>query len=237
MKNPSSSGPLSSSVFKKFTMAVSGLALVGFVITHLLGNVLLYLKDGEPFNNYAHKLESFGVLLYAAEIGLLFFFLFHAFSGLKLWWTSRAARPVKYEGQRTKGGPTRWTIGSTRMALSGAFLFAFLVFHVLHFKYGPGMAEGYVAQVPGPGGAVEARDLHRHVAEQFQRPEMVAIYVVAMLFLGMHLRHGIWSAFQSLGLTREHNSGKIYLVGGLLGALLCIGFLFIPIYIYFFNHG
>jgi len=222
---------LSSTVFKKFIMGLTGLALVGFIITHLLGNLLLFKPDPAVFNRYSFTLASFGVGLYVAEIGLVAFILFHAFTGIRLALLARSARPVKYEVFRSKGGESKWGVSSNNMAITGTAILLFIILHVIHFKYGPGIAEGYVTQIDG----IETRDLHRHVIEQFKNPLIVAGYVLAMFFLGNHLRHGIWSAFQSLGLTRENNSKAIYLVGGLLAALFAAGFIVIPIYIYFFG--
>lgn len=222
---------VSSSVFQKFVMGISGLLLVGFVITHLSGNFFLLQKEGSLFNAYAHKLESLGPLLYAAEVGLIVFFLTHAFTGIRLAIRARAAKPMKYVGAQTKGGKSKWGMASNNMAITGSLLFVFLILHVIHFKFGPGMAEGYVTKLSD---GVETRDLHRHVVEQFKNPVMVALYVGVMLALAIHLRHGVWSALQSLGLTRENNSKALYLVGGALGVLIGVGFLFIPIFIYFF---
>src|SRR3954471_22815678 len=108
MINPNSTaqpGGLSS-LAKKFMMAVSGLALVGFVIVHLLGNLSLYKSDGSTFNAYAKGLHDLGALLVAAEIGLLAIFLMHIATGLGLKFGNSAARPVSYRMWRTKGGHT-----------------------------------------------------------------------------------------------------------------------------------
>ena len=226
---------LTSTVFKKFVMAVTGLALIGFVITHLLGNLLLYKQDGTAFNEYAFKLASFGALLYAAEIGLLAFFLFHAFTGIRLTFLARSAKPIRPAMSKSKGGGSHWNLSSTNMAWSGTFLLLFLVLHILHFKFGPGIAEGYSVTLAGAAGTPEARDLQRYVVEQFHNPVIAGAYVISMIILGLHLRHGAWSALQSLGLTREGNSAKIYVIGGMLALLLSVGFLFIPITVYFRN--
>ncbi|RYZ67712.1 MAG: succinate dehydrogenase cytochrome b subunit [Proteobacteria bacterium] len=220
----------SSTVFKKFVMGATGLALLGFVITHLLGNLLLYKKEGMAFNEYAHKLEGFGPLLWAAEIGLLGFFVYHAITGIRLAFLARTAKPKKYAINQSKGGPSKWGVSSNNMAITGTVLLIFVALHVWHFKYGPGLNEGYVTAL---NDGSEARDLQRHVVEQFKNPLIVGLYVFAMLGLGLHLRHGVWSAFQSLGLTRENNTKTIYTVGGALAAILAAGFLFIPVYIYF----
>jgi len=223
---------LFSSVAKKFGMALSGLLLVGFLVTHLSGNLLLYSTDGSLFNTYAEKLASFGYLLYAAEAGLVFLFLFHAVTGIRLAFLKRSAKPNRYAVNQSKGGPSKWGFAANNMAITGALLLIFLILHVKHFKYGPGITEGYVTEL---GGGVQARDLHRYVVEEFKEPKEVFLYTAAMIFLGFHLRHGIWSGLQSLGLTKETNSKAIYIIGGILGLILAIGFLSIPTYIYFFQ--
>ena len=92
------------------------------------------------------------------------------------------------------------------MIVSGVFLLFFIVFHVWQFKYGAGISEGYVATVDGN----EVRDLYRLVAETFRNPLFAGLYMIAMVVLGFHLRHGFWSAFQSLGVVNERNTDCFY---------------------------
>lgn len=223
---------LSSSVAKKFGMAVTGILLVGFLVAHLSGNLLLYSSDGTAFNAYAEKLASFSYLLYAAEVGLVAFVLYHAVTGIRLAIAKKAAKPTKYAVNQSKGGPSKWGFAANNMAITGTLLLIFIILHVKHFKYGPGIGEGYVVELKD---GVQARDLHRYVTEEFKEPKEVILYTAAMIFLGFHLRHGIWSAFQSLGLTKQANSRTIYVVGGIIGILLAAGFISIPAYIYFFQ--
>lgn len=225
--------PLSSSVFKKFGMGLTGLLLVGFLVTHLLGNLLLYSKDATLFNGYADKLDALGPLLYLAEVGLAAFFLYHAFTGIRLALLKRKASPEKYVVSKSKGGGSKWGLSSNNMMITGSVLLVFLVLHIIHMKFGPGLEDGYSASLTANGPPV--RDLHRLAMEEFKRPVIVVLYSVVMILLGLHLRHGIWSGFQSLGLTRDSNTKMIYLVGGALGILLAVGFLTIPAYIYFFH--
>ncbi|MBC7385811.1 MAG: succinate dehydrogenase cytochrome b subunit [Cryobacterium sp.] len=220
----------SSTLGRKFVMAITGLLLVGFLVAHLSGNFLLYQKEGSLFNAYAQKLASFGVLLYAAEVGLVAFFGFHAYNGIRLAFLKQRAKPVKYAVTQSKAGNSKWGLASNNMMVTGSVLLVFIVLHVIHFKYGRGLAEGYAVQVNNE----EARDLHRLVVEEFKKPLITVLYTAVMVMLGFHLRHGIWSAFQTLGLTKENNSNKIYFVGGVLGVFLGFGFLTIPLYIYFF---
>lgn len=230
-KSSKASGAFSSSIFKKFIMAITGLALVGFLITHLLGNLLLYAPEGSVFNAYAHKLASLGYLLYVAEIGLAGFFLYHAVTGIRLAISARISKSKNYLSAKSKGGESKWGWAANNMVITGTILLVFLVLHVWHFKFGPGVAEGYVTQLNGE----EARDLYKYVVEQFKNPLVVSLYVAAMTFLGFHLKHGIWSAFQSLGLAREQTSKKIYWAGMALGVLLAVGFLVIPVYLFLFK--
>ncbi len=212
-------------------MGITGLALVGFIITHLAGNILLYSPNGELFNAYAQKLASYGFLLYIAEAGLAAFFLIHAITGIKLAFGAKAATPTKYAVSRSKGGDSKWGLASNNMAITGTMLLIFLILHVKHFKFGPGVEQGYVTTLAN---GETARDLYRYVREEFKEGKEVFLYSIVMLALGFHLRHGVWSAIQSLGLTRENNTKKIYCLGGLIALLLGTGFLFIPLYIYFF---
>lgn len=213
-------------------MGFTGLALVGFVIGHLAGNLTLYVPGGEVFNRYARGMESLGALLIAVEIGLVLVFLLHVITGIRVKLESKRARPVGYAVARSKGGPSKGSFASRNMILTGMALLAFVIIHVKQFKYGPGVAEGYVTTLDG----AESRDLYRLVVETYQNPWVVAFYVGMMLLLGMHLRHGFWSAFQSLGVAHPRWSPLIYSAAALLAVVLAGGFLIIPIWLYF-NHG
>lgn len=210
-------------------MALTGLALTGFVVTHLAGNLLLYLPQGSAFNVYAHKLESMGPLLYVAEAGLALFFLLHIAMAIWTRSTDRAARPIGYQVQATKGGPSKSTAASRNMIVTGVVLLVFVVLHIKHFKFGPGIEQGYVTDL----GGAQARDLHRWVTESFRNGWVTLSYVGVMILLGAHLRHGFWSAFQSLGVLAPAHSQKIHCLAALIATVLAVGFLGIPIWIYF----
>jgi succinate dehydrogenase / fumarate reductase cytochrome b subunit len=216
------------SVGKKFVMALTGLALTFFVITHLAGNLQLFLPHGDAFNRYAEGLASLGPILYVAEVGLLAFILFHAVSGILLKLDHAAARGgVGYSRFKSKGKPSRHSTSTRSMIITGVILLVFIILHIAQFKFGPGVAEGYVATVDGK----EVRDLHRLVVETFRQPIWAVGYMGVMVLLGLHLRHGFWSAFQSLGLMSPRLSGVISLVGVVLALLLAVGFLGIPLWI------
>ncbi len=228
---------LCSSVFRKLLTAVTGLALVGFVVTHLLGNLTLYANNPTLFNAYAFKLESFGVLLEVAEIGLVALFVLHVVNSIALKKNHLDARPQRYRTWKSKQSCANAVVPSNRsariMAVSGTLLLLFVVFHVWHFKYGPGLNEGYTFDLDG----IMVRDLHRLVVESFTQPLYVIGYVVMMVFLGLHLRHGIWSALHSLGLTSNRTRPALQCGLGALGVLLAVGFLLIPVFIFFSQRG
>jgi len=218
-----------SSLGKKFISALTGLGLVLYSIAHLIGNLALLRGDPNPFNKYAHFLESLGWLLIIIELGLLAFFLFHICMGIIVWFDKRRARPDDYVKKTDAKGASKMTFSSKTMIYSGLIMLLFLIVHVLTFKYGPGIDEGYVTVV----GGVPMRDLYRLVIEIFSNKLYVLGYTGAMVFLGFHLRHGFWSAFQSLGMQHPRLTPLIYSVGIVLAIVLAVGFLFLPIWIYF----
>ncbi len=220
-----------SSVGRKVLMALTGLGLVVFVVFHLLGNLTL-LMGRDAFNGYAYFLEhlAHGVFIYVAEAGLLLFFLLHAVSGVKVWLQARQARGTDYEVVADAGGASRKTWASRTMIVTGPVLLVFLVLHVLHFKFGDGVAEGYAAPLHG----AEVRDLYGLVVREFNKFPVVFAYVVVMVLLGFHLRHGFWSACQSLGLANPRTLPALVAVSAVLGVVLAIGFIYIPVHIYAF---
>lgn len=224
---------LSSSVGRKYFMAVSGLALVGFLILHLAGNLLLLQPGGSLFNEYAHGLSRNKVIYYGGEVVLFLLFTSHAAMATMLSLQARAARPEGYRARRaTKGGHSRWGFGSTRMLLTGLILLAFLILHVIQFRLGANEADGYVTQL---GSGQEARDLYRLVAETFANPLWVGVYVVVLLFSFFHFRHGFWSAFQSLGAMNPRYDRLITGAGVLIAAVAVAGFILLPVYLHFFG--
>jgi succinate dehydrogenase / fumarate reductase cytochrome b subunit len=218
-----------SSLGKKFLMGLSGLALFLFVAVHLSGNLILILGTRTLYNEWTHSLESLGPLLYVIEAGLLGVFLLHIISGTSVWLDKRRARPTPYVKVANAGGPSRKTISSTSMIITGVVLLLFTIVHVRTFKYGPGIAEGYVQVING----LEVRDLYRLVIETFSREGYVIFYVAVMVFLGFHLRHGFWSAFQSLGAMNPRLTPVSYGLGVLLAIMIGLGFIVLPVWIYF----
>ena len=218
-----------STLGKKFLMAVTGIGLIIFLIGHLAGNLLL-LVGPESYNSYAHKLIKMGPLLYVVEAGLLGFLFLHMISGISVAIGRIRARPVGYAVSGDAGGNSLKSVSSRTMMYTGLVILAFLVVHIVTFKYGPDQAEGYRSIAHGEA----VRDLHRLVSEWFspRHPWYVAFYIVSMVLLGFHLRHAFWSAFQSLGIYHPRFTPVIYGIGTLLAIVLAVGFLFLPIWFY-----
>lgn len=218
---------LNSSVGRKYVMAISGLALVIFIIMHLVGNLTLLDPTGESFNRYAKGLHDFGWLMIVGEFAIAGIFIIHIAMALGLTLNYKAARPESYSKLQSKGGPSKSTVASRNMIVTGGVLFAFLILHVWQFRFGPGVDQGYIVNLNDH----EARDLFRLVAETFSNPLYVAIYVLTMVFLGFHLRHGFWSMFQSLGVMYPRWSSAIYCTALVFAILMSVGFIILPVYL------
>lgn len=208
-------------------MGLTGLLLIGFLIVHLAGNLALFIPDGgRAFNMYAHTLGQYGPLLNIARIGLLAFFIFHIVSGIQVTMQNRRARAQEYAVTASKRGPSRMNIASRSMMITGIIILIFVPLHINMFSLGP----YYETLVDGQ----PVRDLYTLVVERFKDPLIVFFYVAVMLLLGLHLRHGFWSAFQSLGVLNHRRLPVMYSVGFVFAVLLAGGFLLLPLYIYFF---
>jgi succinate dehydrogenase / fumarate reductase cytochrome b subunit len=211
---------LGTTVGTKLLLGVTGLALVGFLIFHLAGNLLLFWGP-EKYNEHAHALIS-NPLVIPAELGLLALFLLHLVKAVLNFIGNRAARPQGYALKKWAGGSSRKTLSSTTMIVSGIVLAVFVVLHLITFKYGP------YYDSPEPG----VRDLYRLLIEVFESPAYVGFYVICMVIVGMHLRHGVSSAVQSLGLMPA-GATRAFLTGGVvLAGLIAGGFALIPLWVY-----
>lgn len=216
-----------SSVGKKVITGITGLALFAFVIVHLIGNFTLLLGPG-AFNGYAHFLESalHGWLIYVFEVGIILFFVFHIAAAFTVAWTDkRAARQTGYKYRKNAGGKSRKTFSSTTMIYTGLLLLVFIVYHIKIFKYG--------AHDMMMVGGVEMKNLFRTVVLEFKKAWFVVATVVLMVLLGFHLRHGIWSAFQSLGWANDRYLPLLTRIALVFSILLAIGFIVIPVYLFF----
>ncbi|QXD14542.1 succinate dehydrogenase cytochrome b subunit [Rhodocaloribacter litoris] len=222
-----------SPVGKKILTGLTGLGLTVFVFFHMAGNLTLLFRGRDAYNAYSHFLVSLGPLLYAIELGLAAFFIIHAVLGIRIFIGKRMARGDDYYLYRSAGRPSLQSFSSRSMIFTGAVLLVFLVIHLASFKFGPGgpghADPNYVTTVDG----VQMRDLAKLVIEKFQNPLYAFGYTAVMVLLGFHLRHGVWSALQSLGAMNPRLTPLVYGLGGLLAVLIAVGFLVVPLWIYF----
>ncbi len=210
-----------SSIGKKLITGLSGLALVTFVIIHMTGNfVLLVSADG--YNRYGHLIEQLGPLTWLIELGLLGFVLIHVVMGIQIFWGRLRARPQGYAIYTSAGTPSYQSMSSRSMIITGLVLGSFLVWHLLTFKFGVRYT------VPGS----DIRDLSRLVIEKFQQPFYLISYIGVMVMLASHLRHGIWSAFQSLGALNATLRPIMYGTSFILAIGIALGFIVLPLAIY-----
>jgi succinate dehydrogenase / fumarate reductase, cytochrome b subunit len=211
----------SSSVGTKLLIGVTGLLLVGYMVLHVAGNAMILLGR-DTFNEYSHRLIS-NPLIVPIEIGLLIVFLVHIYKTVRMWRDNQAARPVRYQKKELAGHTSRKSLASSTMIASGLIVLAFVVVHVKQFKFGT----FYLAS-----GSETVRDLYRTEIEIFRNPLWVAFYVIATVLVGLHMRHGVSSAFQSLGLDHPRYTRRIVAVGIALAILVGGGLAFIPIWSY-----
>jgi succinate dehydrogenase / fumarate reductase, cytochrome b subunit len=209
----------SSSVGTKVLIALTGLAFAGFLVTHLAAN-LLVLVSPDAYNEYSHALIS-NPFIYVAEAGLVAIFLTHAFKAVFNFLGNRGARGSAYATKRGAGHTSRKSLASTTMIVTGLWLLAFTVLHLKTFKFGPWYET--------PEGI---RDLTRLVHEVFRGPGYVAFYVLSMAVVGLHLRHGLSSALQSLGLDHPRYTPLLLKAGLAIAILMGLGFAIIPVVIF-----
>ena len=211
----------SSSVGTKLLIGVSGLLLFAYLVLHLAGNLMVFAGE-ETFNHYSHALVS-NPLVIPAEIGLLLIFLLHVYKTVTMWTANQRARHIGYEKKAWAGHTSRKSVASTTMIWTGLITFAFVVVHLAQMKFG---AWYEIGEPP-------IRDLYRTEAEIFASPLWVAIYVVCMVLIGFHLRHGIASGFQSVGADHPVYTRRIVVLGTLLAVVIGGGFAVIPLWVYF----
>jgi succinate dehydrogenase / fumarate reductase cytochrome b subunit len=244
---------------KKLVMAITGLALVGFLVLHLAGNLLL-LQGGGWFNTYATVLNGIPFLL-IVELGLGAIFLIHAFDGYTLWKGNKEARGQEYHykdwTKHKKSKKSKKSIASTTMMVTGIILLTFTVMHVWHFKYhhsiGPAnpiseMKSGEASPgigVAGVGSAApesqsaaetkkETLQLAEHVAYEFKKPYVLAIYVLCMIAVTLHLYHAIGSSLQTLGAGATRIGQGLWYFGRAVAVVVGTTFTLLPIWVFFF---
>ena len=218
-----------SPIGRKISTGITGVLLVVYLGQHLFANIRILGSDPQAVSQYGHTLEGFGLLLRAVEIALAVLIIYHAVMGISIWVKTRKARPITYKKYASRGEPGKQTWASRTMFWGGLLMLVFLVIHVAYFRFGPGIAEGYSVMIDGE----PARHYERLVQERFDQVGYVAFYCLMMVVVGFHISHGFWSATQSLGVVNDKNRQVLYRVSQALGVIFALGFMAIPLRIYF----
>jgi succinate dehydrogenase / fumarate reductase cytochrome b subunit len=206
---------LASTIGRKIVMAVTGLVLFGFVLVHMIGNLLVFLPDHDAINGYGRFLREMlhGAGIWAARGVLLTSVVLHIAAAWSLTRTSLKARPVPYRVVT----PDASTYASRTMRWSGPILLLFIVYHLLHFTIGtvhPAFVEG---------------DVYRNVVTGFSVWPVSVFYIVAMLALGLHLRHGVWSMLQTLGASHPSWNAVRNGAATVFTVVVVAGFIAVPV--------
>ncbi|MGZ4507072.1 MAG: succinate dehydrogenase cytochrome b subunit [Blastococcus sp.] len=206
------------SVFKKIVMAVSGILMLLFLIAHMVGNLHVF-QGAKSFNSYSAWLRTFGepalpprTLLTIIEIVLVVAVVAHMWSAISLWRQAKRARPQAYVTKKS----VAQTYASRTMRWGGVIIALFIVYHILDLTFG----------VANPDGT-DSTPYSRLVAS-FQNPFATTVYVITLLLLGMHLRHGIWSATQTLGQSNRRREKSVNIFATAFAVLLIAGYLVVP---------
>ncbi len=201
-----------SSVGKKMLMALTGLCMTLFLAVHLAGNMTIYAGAG-AFNGYAAALHSLDSVLILFNVGLLAVALVHVGLGVLLYIQNRRARPTGYLRYKNPGGRT---IGSDSMPYTGLLILGFTVYHLLKFTF------------------VDKTDttIFDIVSIAFASPATVLVYCAAMIAVALHISHGVWSLFQTLGANSEPVMVLIYRFSRLAAVAFGLGFGAVPVYLY-----
>ena len=201
-------------VGKKVAMAVTGIAMVLFLLSHMISNVLIYTNP-QHLDDYGAWLRSFGPLLWVARGGLLTLVVIHIVAARQLTVRAHKARTAAYSELDLEVA----TYAARTMRWGGVLLLVFIVFHLLHFTLG----------LLPPGFDFRPGEAGRNVMVGMQTTWVAVFYAVAMLSLGAHFWHGIWSTFQTIGLNHPawNRSRKVIAIG--LALLVAGGFLSIPL--------
>ncbi|MFT5299562.1 MAG: succinate dehydrogenase / fumarate reductase cytochrome b subunit [Mariniblastus sp.] len=214
-----------STIGKKFIAAITGLVLFGFLLGHVAGNLKVFTgstPDGIPhIDEYGHFLRIAGAplvpagfVLWAARLTLLASLVLHILVVVQLTMLNAEARPVGYKKSRKRAAslPALW------MMFSGSFIFCFIVFHLLHLTTG-------IIRV----GEFEHGYVYNNLANSFSNPLVASGYVFAMLVLAVHLNHGLWSLFQTLGLDNPDRNSQLRLLSTGITVALILGFIAVPV--------
>jgi succinate dehydrogenase / fumarate reductase cytochrome b subunit len=212
-----------SSVFKKIVMAVSGIILVLYLIAHVVGNLKAF-SGRDAFNDYSAWIRTVGnpavpgeTTLWVIRIVLLAAVLAHIWAAVSLWRQAKRARPQSYVTKKS----VAQSYASRTMRWGGVIVLAFIIYHILDLTTGTVNPDGH-----------DTTPYDRLVAS-FSNPFVTVFYASAVILLGMHLRHGIWSATQTLGQSNRRREKTVSLFALAFSTLLTLGFLLVPLSVLF----
>lgn len=229
---------LFSSIGKKYVMALSGISLVGFLVTHLGANLTLLTGNPDLINAYGHNLKSLlGPFFYPVEMGLFATFAIHFVLAFVIHFKDKPEALGKkgsalrrgYKDHRGKGGNSKFGLAANNMIYTGGLLLVFLVVHLYQIRYQWQFGSKYTTDLNGE----TVPDMYRYCAELFADPLVVGFYVTTMVIVFLHIRHGFWSWVQSLGAMKPEWSKGIYFIALAVAATFAIGFIIIPIWMHF----
>lgn len=205
-------GTLSTSVGKKLLMAITGFMFLGFLAGHLIGNLTIYWGK-DAFLSYAKHLHDLGPLLVFFEVGLVVFAVIHIGTAVFLFFENRAARPVGYRVDKSGSGGR--TLSSRTMPYTGLLILVFIVIHLLNFSH------HIVDQTK--------QNIFQIVTEKFTQPQWLLLYIIAVIIVALHVRHGLWSAFQTIGANHPKYMPVIEKLSVLFAVIVGVGFGLLPI--------
>jgi succinate dehydrogenase / fumarate reductase, cytochrome b subunit len=208
-----------SSIGRKWVVALTGLALFGFVVGHLVGNLQIFIGR-ESINRYGAFLQGLGELLWLVRIGLLAMLVLHVVFTIKLRLESRSAQPERYAVRKRLAS----SFSARMMMWSGLMVLCFIIFHLLHFT-----TQSIYPEFKSFEDSLGRHDVYRMMVDGFNNKAASAFYIVGVGLLAMHLNHGIQSLFQTLG----WNSGKVRPLfekgGQAFSWLIFLGYASIPV--------
>ena len=200
-------------VGKKVVMAATGFVLCGFVLGHMIGNLQMF-QGPEKLNHYAEFLQSLGGALWVIRGVLLLCTVLHILSAFQLWRLKSEARPQAYVRKAT----IATSYAARTMMWSGPIIGAFLVYHILHLTTGQALGSQFIKG-----------DVYHNVVVGFSNPAVSFFYIVANVLLAMHLYHGVWSMFQSLGVNHPRYTPILKTVAKFYGWIVGIGNVSMPL--------
>jgi succinate dehydrogenase / fumarate reductase, cytochrome b subunit len=209
---------LRSTVGLKVLMAVSGFVLFGFCVEHLVG-MMLFFSGPAVINGYGHLLRVSPVALWTARSVILVAVIVHIWTATSLVLRQWAARPVGYQVKRWRG----FSYAARTMKYSGPLVLAFVIFHIAHFTLG-----AHVTPAPYIEG-----DVYANIWNSFQYGWVVWVYILGTSLVGLHLLHGGYSMFQSIGIRHPRVDGLIRTVAGTATMVFVLGFVSLPCVVFF----